>query len=156
MRRHLLKLHSQKEIDELCEREGCHCGEHLWASALKHTLRVLLLIFAITALLNGACEWFGEEWIRALFAKVPQPVALPLCAVIGLLPGCSISVIFSELYVQGMLSVGCLMAGLLANGGVGVLVLFRLNRSKGENLTVLGILSALGTVGGFLANGIFG
>ena len=40
------------------------------------------------------------------------------------------------------------MAGLLAGSGVGVLVLFRVNRDRRENLKILGLLYAIGVAAG--------
>ena len=51
-----------------------------------------------------------------------------------------------------------MMAGLLTNGGVGLLVLWRVRRGKRfvlSNLAICGILWILGVAGGLLASLIF-
>ena len=52
----------------------------------------------------------------------------------------------TQLYLKGAMGVGALMAGLLANSGVGLLVLFRVNHNKKENLKILALLYGIGVV----------
>ena len=50
----------------------------------------------------------------------------------------------TELYIEGALGVGPLLCGLLTNGGVGLLVLYRVNRNKKDNLIITLIVFATG------------
>ncbi|MBR7097922.1 MAG: arsenic efflux protein, partial [Clostridia bacterium] len=43
----------ENQIEDLCERDHCKCGEHFALSALNHTLRTLAFIFLISLLLNA-------------------------------------------------------------------------------------------------------
>ena len=45
---------------------------------------------------------------------------------------------------------GSIIAGLLVNSGVGLLVLFKVNKNLKENLSILGILYAVGAISGML------
>ena len=45
---------------------------------------------------------------------------------------------------------GAMIAGLLVNSGIGVLVLFKVNKNLKENITILGILYIIGIVSGIL------
>ena len=79
-------------------------------------------------------------------------------AIIGLMPNCAASVLVTDLYVEGVIGCGPMFAGLLANAGVGLLVLFRVNRKGRENLTIAALLACsaviLGIVLGFAFDGI--
>ena len=73
-----------------------------------------------------------------------------LLALLGLIPNCSVSVILTQAYISGIIGVGGLFAGLLSNAGIGMLVLFRTNRSMRENLSVVAISYVLSAVSGIL------
>ena len=45
-----------------------------------------------------------------------------------------------------------MMAGLLVNAGVGLLILFRLNRDRVQNLKIVGVLYGLGVFWELLLN----
>ena len=75
-------------------------------------------------------------------------------ALLGLIPSCAVSVIFTELYTEGALEMGPLLCGLLTNGGVGLLVLYRVNRKLKENLFITVLIFLVGLVAGSTA-GIF-
>ena len=80
-----------------------------------------------------------------------RPIAGELLAgLIGLIPNCASSVIITQLYLGGGMSVGGMLAGLLVNAGVGMLVLFRMNRPMKDNFLMLGILYVCGVVLGAL------
>ena len=53
--------------------------------------------------------------------------------------------------VSGVISYGTMLAGLLTGAGVGVLVLFKVNKRRRENLTIILLLVVLGTLFGTLA-----
>ena len=56
----------------------------------------------------------------------------------------------TQLYLSGALSVGSMMAGLLTGSGVGLLVLFRVNHNRKENLSILGLVYLIGVISGIL------
>lgn len=70
-----------------------------------------------------------EDAIGRLLGDVPF-LGEAMAALIGLIPNCAPSVIITELYLDGMLSAGAMMSGLLVSAGVGLLVLFRMNRHR--------------------------
>ncbi len=133
------KATSGAHIHEFCEQEHCECEENIWISALKHTAKVIALIFAVTFVINFVFEKWGAEFFRGIMTSVPV-LGEALMALIGLIPNCSASVLVTELYVEGVVSAGQLIAGLMANAGVGLLVLFRLNKKLKENLMIVALL----------------
>lgn len=137
------------KIEDICEREHCHCGDHIALSALKHTLRIVLFLVVIIFLLNTAIHYLGEERLAAFVGTRPVLANL-LAALVGLIPNCASSVVLTELYLNGVLSVGALLSGLLVNAGVGLLILFRNNRPVWDSFRVLAILFAVGLLTGLL------
>ena len=71
-------------------------------------------------------------------------------AIIGLIPNCAASVLIAQMYLEGLLTSGQLMSGLLVGAGVGLLVLVRTNTHQKENAAVIGVLLGLGIFWGVL------
>lgn len=151
----LRKKNEEKEEDihGFCEREKCDCKDGVFLSALKHTLKILIIIFAVSVALHLLVDLVPDELIRKVlnFPVISQAVA----SLIGLIPSCAVSVTLTQLYIDGALGLSPLLCGLLSNGGVGLLVLYRVNRNRKENLTITLVifLAALvfGSLAGFLA-----
>ena len=129
------------DIHSMCERDHCNCDEDgVLLSSVKHTLRIAVFIFVISLILNTIIECIGHEALRSVI--LDKPVAGPLLAsLVGLIPNCAASVIITELYLSGAMSAGSMLAGLLAASGIGLLVLFRVNRDRmGDNVKLLAFL----------------
>lgn len=139
-------------IHAVCNQDHCHCecDPRLLRSALRHTISIGFFIFLVTLAINGVIAFFGEEKLTALVLN--RPVAGELLAgVIGLIPNCAASVVLTTLYLEGGMSFGAMMAGLLVGAGVGLLVLYRENSLRpAENLRITVILYLLGVSAGIL------
>ncbi len=148
----ILRLRNKKsspDIHSHCEAEGCHCERGIFLSAVYHTLTIAAFILLATVAIDTLIYFIGEDSIRTYVLNVP--VLTPLfCALLGLVPSCAISVVLTELYLEGMLSAGALLAGLLPSAGSGMLVLLRTNKSMKENLSIFGLLAAVGFIFGLL------
>lgn len=143
------KEEEHHHIHEMCEEENCHCEKGIWMSALIHTLRIAIFILLINFMLELLLETIGEEVLAQLLLN--KPIVGPLLAgLVGMIPNCASSVVITQLYLEGALGLGAMMAGLLANAGVGVLVLFRVNKDKEENIKILGLLYVIGVVAGIV------
>lgn len=136
-------------IHELCEHEGCHCEDGILRSALHHTLHISLFLLLIMLLLNTGIFFLGEERLAGVFSGTPV-IGHLLSALVGLIPNCASSVLITKLYLEGVLSAGCMLSGLLVGSGVGLLVLFRVSRKKRDAFFVLLLLFAVGTLSGIL------
>lgn len=137
------------QIEDICEREHCHCGDHIALSALRHTLRIAVFLLLITFLLNTGIYLIGEDRLAGAVSNRPVLANL-LAAAVGLIPNCASSVVLTELYLSDIVSVGALLSGLLVNAGVGLLVLFRNNRPVRDSFRVLALLLAAGVLAGLL------
>ena len=143
-------------IYDLCEQEHCHChdGEGgILKSAVKHTLQVTLFIFIITIVLNGMLAIVGED-VLADFLSANPALSVFGSALVGLVPNCAASIVIAQLYVQGVLGSGAMLAGLLVSAGVGLLVLVRTNRHPKENIAIIVGLYAMGVIWGLIANAL--
>ena len=142
---------TEKRIHDLCEQEHCGCDEDggILRSAFIHTMHIVVFIFAISFLITLAVEGLGEEFVAGFFSRTPVAGVL-IAALIGLIPNCAASVIITQLYLEGLLGMGQMMAGLLVGAGVGLLVLFRTNRHFKENVKIAMILYAFGVFWGLL------
>lgn len=150
------RIDAPLHIHELCEHDHCHChdGEGgILKSAVKHTLQVTVFIFVITIVLNAVLEVVGEDVLAEFLAANPA-VSVFGSALVGLVPNCAASVVIAQLYVEGVLGSGAMLAGLLVSAGVGLLVLVRTNRRPRENVAIIVGLYATGVVWGLVANAL--
>ena len=151
-------------ISELCERAHCHCDaghdhDHghgagaIVRSALVHTVQVTAFIFVVTFVFGLVIEGVGQDALGALLADHPARATF-VSALVGLVPNCAASVAISELYLDGILTAGPMLAGLLASGGMGLLVLWRTNASWRQNLLVTVLVYAVAVVVGLVAGAL--
>ena len=143
---------SDRDIHSFCEREHCACEEeegNVFLSALKHTMKIAVLLIGVGFVLSLFFELIGTEAISRLFIRLPIVGELVIGA-FGLIPNCAVSVILTEFYLKGVLSIGCLFAGLLSNAGIGLLVLLRNNKKPKENLAIIIVLYTLSVLTGIL------
>ncbi len=149
----LLNKPKQKDshlcIEELCHDAGCKCEQGVLKSALRHTLRIFVFLLAVTFAMNLLIDFVGTDSLPDFILNRPIVGEL-LAGLIGLIPNCAASVVLTELYLSGGMGIGALLSGLLVGSGVGVLVLFRVNRNLADNLKTLIMLYISGVVLGFL------
>ncbi len=146
----ILRRKSTGEIGELCDHEGCHCHEQgILRSSLIHTAKIVGFIFAVTLIINTVIFFVGEDKLGALLHDLPV-VGEIVAGLIGLIPNCAASVVLTQLYLSGTLTAGQLLSGLFTGAGVGLLVLFRVNRPLRDSLLMLSILYISGVALGLL------
>ena len=131
------------------------CHEHheekqslVWAAAV-HTVNIFLWVLALSVVIGLVIEGVGEENFTGFLTGLG--LAQPLfAALLGLVPNCASSVLLTQLYLSGAIGFSSVTAGLCANAGVGLLVLFRANPSLKQNLFITGLLWAVGAGCGML------
>ncbi len=142
-------VENRTHIHEMCEHEHCSCEKGILRSALSHTVQIAAFVLLITFALNTALFFAGEDIPKNVLLN--GPVAGPLLAgLVGLIPNCAGSVAITQLYLEGIIGMGSAMAGLLTGSGVGLLVLFRVNHDRKENVRILGLLYAVGVTAGIV------
>lgn len=145
-----------KESGNLCK--DCGCDEEdagIWKPAWHHTIRIFIYLFIFTGILNLCIEIFGIEQLSKFLLgnTIFQPV---IAAIIGLIPNCAASVILTQLYLNGAISFASVIAGLCTGAGVGLVVLFKMNRNRRENLKIVGVLFLVAVAAGMIIAGVAG
>ena len=137
------------EHDHEHEHTHDHAHKHGLAgiakSALVHTLQVTAFVLLVSLALEIVIDGVGEDAL-ASFISSNAALSVVVSAIVGLVPNCAASVALTELYLEGALSTGAMMAGLLVSAGVGLLVLFRANRPMRDNFIIAGGLVVCGVV----------
>lgn len=138
-----------EKIIDLCEHEHCHCEHGIVKSALKHTFSIFIFILIITIVINLIIYLIGEENIKGFLQN--QPILGPVVAgFIGLIPNCASSVILTQMYLENMISVATMISGLLVGAGVGLAVLFKMNKGIKENIKIVALLYCIGVISGII------
>ena len=120
----------------------------IFKSALKHTAQVTLFVLIITLAINALLEFVGEEALASAIGS-NGPLSVLIATIVGLIPNCAASVAIAQLYLEGILSFGAMMGGLLSAAGVGLLVLLRTNRPARRNALILVVLVCISFICGF-------
>lgn len=141
---------TENEIHHICEEEHCHCNEKgIFKSAVSHTLNILLFIILITFIINIIVYFVGEDTISSWILN--KPIIGPMItSLIGLIPNCAASVIITNMYLENVISLGSMIAGLLTGAGVGLAVLFKTNNKLKENIGIVALLYVIGTICGII------
>ncbi len=123
--------------------ESCEGG--ILKSALVHSAKIFLYIFAVNLILTAASEVISPFMQFISQNKVLQSMTASL---FGIIPNCAASVVLTELYIAGKLTLSALIGGLCAGAGVGLVVLFKQNKNLKQNLSILALIYAIGVVCG--------
>lgn len=119
-------------------------------SACVHTAQVTAFIFLISLLFGLIIEGLGVDSIRSMLAYHPVRATF-IAALVGLIPNCGASVAIAELFLDGTLATGPMLAGLLSSGGVGLLVLWRTNADARQNVYVTLLVYGVAVLAGLAA-----
>lgn len=137
-------------IDEICDNDNCHCERGIVHSAIHHTVTTSLFVLIVTLVINAFVFFLGEDFLSGM-TDIPVLSHL-LCAIVGLIPNCATSVALTKLAMSGVISSGAMMSGLFSGAGVGLLVLFKVNKRERENPIIVAMLVAVGLIFGLLAD----
>ena len=130
---------SEECIHDFCESHNCHCEHGIVRSAIVHTLKIAGFILIITFVLNFVIHFYGESTLEKLLFK--DSIFSPFIpALVGFIPNCASSVIITEMYLANTISFGSCIAGLLTGSGMGLMILFKLNKSMKQNFIIAGII----------------
>lgn len=141
------------DITTLCHEANCPCEktDSLMKAAFFHSFNITIFIFAVSLILNLLLENLPFDENNFEFMQKPL-ISDFLAAFFGLIPNCSPSVILTQLYIEGGINLSTMLSGTLTGSGVGVLVLFKVNRKLKENFKILLLLYVLGISGGLISN----
>ena len=146
------KHDNEDHIHDLCEHDHCSCEhDNLFVSSLKHTLKIGFFILVANLVINLIIFFIGEDNLSNLLRN-KNIFTYFIASLIGLIPNCASSVIMTELYLSNIITIGTLIGGLLTGSGLGILLLFRTNKSLKENVSILSIIYFTGVFVGFLVD----
>ena len=128
-----------KEDEVVIEEETCHTHhvhnspihKHL-VHPLIHSLEIFAYVLVINLALGFLIGFIGEERF-ASFLMTNRYLTPLFSSIIGLIPNCASSLLLAELFIEGNLSFGAILAGLLVNAGLGFTVLLK-NRKSVKNV----------------------
>lgn len=150
----LKKQVKEVDIHHFCEHEHCECGKGILRPALKHTIKIFAFLLVFSIALGFVIELVGLENIAS--SVLNNDFIGPIFAgIIGLIPNCAASVLLTKLFLEGVISGGTMLSGLLVGAGVGILVLIRVNEGKSENIRIVCMLYFIGVISGMVFN-LFG
>ncbi len=146
------KEDKNETIKDICEHDHCDCHHRgVLLGAIIHTLKTALFILVANLLINIVIYYVGEESLKNLLLH-KNIFTYFLASLIGLIPNCAASVVITEVYLSGLITVGTLLSGLLTGSGLGILLLFKTNKNMKENLSILGIIYFVGVIVGLIVD----
>lgn len=149
---HIVKKEPRHKMDihHMCDHDHCHCEEgSVLKSAFWHTVQIFGFLLIITFAFNFVIELVGEDSLSNFILNQPM-LGSVVTGLVGLIPNCAVSVVITQLYLDGAMSLGAMMSGLLVGAGVGLIVLFRTNESVKESLKLTVMLYAIGVAAGII------
>ena len=142
-------IKEEVKIEELCEKDECHCHGNIFGSALKHTIKIAVFVLLFNLVMTLIMGYVGEAYLETIFLNKPI-ISNIIASVVGLIPNCASSIIITDLYLKGSLSAGAMMSGLLVNSGVALAVLFKTNPSKKNTILITLILIFIAILSGII------
>ncbi len=137
-------------IHEICDKDHCHCEEgSILKSALIHCVRITIFIFVVLLGMNLVAEWIGMERLIEMAATYPF-LSIFFMGFIGLIPNCAVSVAITTFYLEGVLSLGSMFAGLLSCAGIGIVILFKMNQNWKKNVMIMTGIYGISVLSGIL------
>ena len=145
------KEEHKHEDYHMCDDDHCDCDHSIIKSSIIHTLKTVLFIIIATFIINILFELIGEDNLSNLFMK--NTIFAPfIAALIGLIPNCGASIALTEFYLNGVITLGTAIGGLLTGAGIGLIILFKQNKNIKENLLIVALLYFIGSIMGVLLN----
>lgn len=113
-----------------CEETSHHKHkESILKNAIFHTIKISAYILITMLAINIIIFLIGEEMLKnvLLSGSIFQPF---ISALIGLIPGCGVSVILAELLINGSITTGSAIAGLCTGAGFGYIIIIKKQNIK--------------------------
>lgn len=129
---------SQNHISD-CENDKC-INSHYDAAdivfhSIKRTVKIGIYIFIINFGIGAIVEYSGVATLASLMHK-NSPIQIAIASIIGLIPNCAVSIGLVEVYINDAMGFAALIAGLSANAGLALLMLFKEMKNK-KNFVLL-------------------
>lgn len=145
-------LHHSHELEEENKTNKGKVFWHIVWQGTKHTLEIFAFILIANILISVILNLAGgEDALKAIMGTNAwyQPI---ICSLIGLIPNCAGSVALVELYSSGIISFASCLGGLCTGAGIGLLVLYKSNKSIKTNIFITMALFLFGAIVGMIFN----
>ena len=151
-----------KDLSEHVHSETCrvHHFENTTVHAhlvhpLYHSLEIFAYVLVINLVLGFTIGFIGEERFIS-FVQMNKYLSPLFASIIGLIPNCASSLLLSELFIDGSLSFGALLSGLLVNAGLGFVVLLKNKSTIKKVIPIILICFITAVIVGYICCLIFG
>jgi len=114
-----------------------------------HSLKIFTFILIVNVVFGSIIHFVGADTITSSLNQVKwlQPF---IAGLVGLIPNCASSVIITNLFAVGGLSLGACVSGLIANAGIGLAVLVKQNTNKKDTAFIILSLYLISVVAGLI------
>ena len=125
--------------------------KELFVHPLIHSLKIFFFIVLFGTIFGCFVEFVGEDSISSFMLSTGffEPFIVSL---VGLIPNCASSVLITQIFMMGGISIGSCIAGLCINSGVALVMLFKMNKNIKQNLLILFSLYGLSCFIGVIIN----
>jgi len=116
---------------------------------ILHSLKIFTFILIVNVVFGSIIHFVGADTITSSLNQVKwlQPF---IAGLVGLIPNCASSVIITNLFAVGGLSLGACVSGLIANAGIGLAVLVKQNTNKKDTAFIILSLYLISVVAGLI------
>lgn len=139
----------EMDMEEVGGDCSCCSGQTIPGAAVSRTISTTLFLFCTMLILHVIMDFIGEDTLASLLlgGTILQPA---LCALIGLFPGCAVSILLTELLMSGTISFGSAIAGLSAGAGFGFVLLVRESPRRRDAVKIIGCTYLAAVAAGIL------
>ena len=148
----IAKTKMEKEIEFCCAQHPHHEGTRgEIVHSLKHTVRVVLVVFITLAIFNFVQDTYGTAYITNSLGQFRflEPI---IASLIGLIPGCGTSIAIATLYIEKVITFGAAVAGLSTASGEVFIVLAARGVKIKHLVKIAIILVVISSISGLLLN----
>ena len=133
------------------EHEGKSDARVFLISPLIHSLQIAFYILVVNLIFAFIIDSVGEEKIAAsmIGGTYFQPF---ITSIIGLIPNCASSTVITATYINGGITFGSCAAGLCANAGLGLVILFKNTKKIKRNIMFVFTLYFISVAVGIVVN----
>ncbi len=133
------------------EHEGKSDVRVYFVNPLLHSLQIAFYILVVNLIFAFVIDSVGEDKIAEsmIGGTYFQPF---ITSVIGLIPNCASSTVITATYINGGITFGSCAAGLCANAGLGLVVLFKNTKKIKRNIMFVITLYLISVVVGIVVN----
>lgn len=125
--------------------------KELFVHPFIHSLKIFFFIVLFGTIFGCIVEFIGENSVSSFMSSTGffEPFIVSL---VGLIPNCASSVLITQVFLMGGISIGSCIAGLCINSGIAMIMLFKMNKNIKQNFLILGMLYFLSCFIGVIIN----